>query len=63
MYRTSTDTVFLAVTVDAPEPEPEPGEPQPTDYLGIDLGVITLAATSDGELLTHSTGPTQARPQ
>jgi IS605 OrfB family transposase len=56
LYRNGT--FFLAVTVDAPEPEP--GEPQPTDYLGIDLGVITLAATSDGELLNHSTGPKHA---
>jgi IS605 OrfB family transposase len=58
LYRESSDTFFLAVTVDAPEPEP--GEAQPTDYLGVDLGVITLAATSDGELLNHSVGPKQA---
>src|SRR5690348_10050784 len=55
LYRASSDTFFLAVTVDAPEPEP--GEPQPAEYLGVDLGVITLAATSDGEFLNHSTGP------
>jgi putative transposase len=55
LYRKQTDTFFLAVTVDAPAPEP--GEPQPVDYLGVDLGVITLAATSDGEFLNHSTGP------
>jgi IS605 OrfB family transposase len=55
LYRKHTDTFFLAVTVDAPEPEPN--EPQPADYLGVDLGVITLAATSDGEFLNHSTGP------
>ena len=58
LYRKGTDTFFLAVTVDAPEPEP--GEPQPGDYLGVDLGVITLAATSDGELLNHSAGPKHA---
>jgi IS605 OrfB family transposase len=58
LYRQRTDTYFLAVTVDAPEPEP--GEPQPTQYLGVDLGVITLAATSDGELLNHSAGPKHA---
>jgi putative transposase len=47
---------FLACTVDAPEPTPtEPGE-----YLGVDLGVLTLAATSDGELLNHTTGPKHA---
>src|SRR5215469_7761518 len=37
LYRKHTDTFFLAVTVDAPEPEP--GEPQPAEYLGVDLGV------------------------
>lgn len=58
LYRTQSDTFFLAVTVDAPEPEP--GEPQPTEYLGVDLGVITLAATSDGELLNHSAVPKHA---
>lgn len=56
LYRTSTDTFFLAVTVDAPEPELHEAE----DYLGVDLGVITLAATSDGELLNHSAGPKHA---
>src|SRR5260370_40961530 len=43
LYRKQTATGCLAVTVDAPEPEPapapEPGEPQPTDYLGLDLRV------------------------
>jgi putative transposase len=58
LYRKSSDTFLLAVTVDAPEPEP--GEPQPADYLGVDLGIITLAATSDGEFLNHSTGPKHA---
>jgi IS605 OrfB family transposase len=58
LYRKSTATFFLAVTVDAPEPEP--GEPQPTDYLGVDLGVVTLAATSDGELLNRIAGPKHA---
>jgi putative transposase len=46
-------TFYLAVTVDAPEAAPT----EPAAYLGVDLGVITLAATSDGELLNHSTGP------
>lgn len=58
LYRKSSGRFFLAVTVDAPEPEW--GEVQPTDYLGIDLGVITLVATSDGELLNHTTGPKHA---
>jgi len=56
LYRTCTDTFFLAVTVDAPEPTPD----EASDYLGVDLGVITLAATSDGEFLNHSTGPKHA---
>jgi putative transposase len=54
LYRNST--FFLACTVDAPEPTPS----EPSEYLGIDLGVITLAATSDGELLNHTTGPRHA---
>jgi IS605 OrfB family transposase len=58
LYRKQSNTFFLAVTVDAPELEP--GEPQPTEYLGVDLGVITLAATSDGELLNHSAVPKHA---
>jgi putative transposase len=56
LYRKQSDTFFLAVTVDAPEP----GEPQPSDYLGVDLGVVTLAATSDGELLNSAAGPKHA---
>src|SRR5690348_12890425 len=56
LYRKQTDTFFLAVTVDAPEPTPD----EAREYLGVDLGVITLAATSDGELLNHSTGPKHA---
>jgi transposase len=56
LYRKRTDTFFLAVTVDAPEPTPD----EVNDYLGVDLGVITLAATSDGEFLNHSTGPKHA---
>jgi putative transposase len=56
LYRKSTATFFLAVTVDAPKPTPTDTE----DYLGVDLGVITLAATSDGEFLNHSTGPKHA---
>jgi len=54
LYRNGT--FFLACTVDAPEPAPnEPGE-----FLGVDLGIITIAATSDGELLNESSGPKHA---
>lgn len=56
LYRKRSNTFFLAVTVDVPEPTPD----EPDDYLGVDLGVITLVATSDGELLNHSTGPKHA---
>jgi putative transposase len=56
LYRKSSDTFFLAATVDAPEPTPNEAD----DYVGVDLGVITLAATSDGEFLNHSTGPEHA---
>ncbi len=56
LYRKRSDTFFLAITVDTPEPAPG----DTSDYLGVDLGVITLAATSDGEFLNHSTGPKHA---
>jgi putative transposase len=56
LYRKRTHTFFLAITVDAPEPTPD----EASDYLGVDLGVMTLAATSDGEFLNHSTGPKHA---
>jgi len=56
LYRKHTNTFFLAITVDAPEPTPD----DTSAYLGVDLGVITLAATSDGEFLNHSTGPKHA---
>jgi putative transposase len=54
LYR--NETFFLAITVDAPEPTPTDAD----DFVGVDLGIITLAATSDGELLNHSTGPMHA---
>lgn len=54
VYR--NDTLYLAVAVDAPEPTPSDAD----DVLGVDLGIITLAATSDGELLNRSTGPKHA---
>jgi predicted transposase len=56
LFRKRSNTFFLAITVDAPEPAPD----EASDYLGVDLGVITLAATSDGEFLNHSTGPKHA---
>ncbi|HEY7851073.1 MAG TPA: transposase, partial [Ktedonobacterales bacterium] len=56
LYRKNKATFFLAVTVDAPEPVPD----EASDYVGVDLGIITLAATSDGEFLNHSTGPKHA---
>jgi len=56
LYRKQADTFFLAVTVDAPEPTPD----EASDYLGVDLGVITLAATSDGALLNHAAGSKRA---
>jgi hypothetical protein len=46
----------LALPVDAPEAAPT----EPVEYLGVDLGVITLAATADGAWLNHSTGPKHA---
>jgi putative transposase len=56
LYRKSSDTFFLAVTVDAPEPTPDDA----SDFLGVDLGIITLAATSDGELLNQGAVPVHA---
>src|SRR5215831_14884650 len=37
LYRQRTDTFFLAITVDAPEPTPD----ETSEYLGVDLGVMT----------------------
>jgi len=51
LYR--NDTFFLAITVDAPEPTPTDTD----DFLGVDLGIIQLATTSDGEFLNYSAGP------
>jgi len=56
LYRKRTATFFLAVTVDAPEPAPDDA----SDCVGVDLGIITLAATSDGEFLNSATGPKHA---
>jgi len=41
-------TWFLYVTVDTPEPPPV----EPEDYLGVDLGIVHLAADSDGATYT-----------
>jgi len=54
LYRNGT--FFLACTVDAPEPALS----EPSAFLGVDLGIITIAATSDGELLNNSSGPKHA---
>jgi putative transposase len=43
----------LAITVDAPEPTPTDTD----DFLGVDLAIIQVATTCDGEFLNHSTGP------
>jgi putative transposase len=56
LYRKRDNLFFLAVTIDAPEASPT----EPQDFLGVDLGIINLAATSDGEFLNHSTGPKHA---
>src|SRR6185312_10414459 len=47
------DTFFLAITVDTPEPTPT----DTADFVGIDLGIIQLATTSDGEFLNDAAGP------
>lgn len=39
-------TFYLYCTLDVPEPTPS----EPDDYLGIDLGIVNLAADSDGTL-------------
>ncbi|HEU4782978.1 MAG TPA: RNA-guided endonuclease TnpB family protein [Ktedonobacterales bacterium] len=51
LYR--NDTFFLAITVDAPESTPTDTD----DFLGVDLGIIQLATTSDGAFLNYSAGP------
>jgi len=58
LYRKRSDTGFLAIRVDAPEPTPD----EASEYLGVDLGVISLAATSDGGCLKPCHRP-PPRPQ
>jgi IS605 OrfB family transposase len=53
LYRTSNNIFLLAITVDAPEPTPD----DTADFVGIDLGIIQLATTSDGEFLNYSASP------
>ena len=57
LYRKSNNTFFLAITVDAPEPTPT----ETDDFIGVDLGIIQLVTTSDGEFLNYSTGPKHAK--
>jgi putative transposase len=46
LYRNGT--FYLAVTLDVPTPEPH----EPTETIGVDLGIINLATSSDGETFT-----------
>ncbi|WTX20217.1 transposase [Streptomyces sp. NBC_00005] len=39
---------FLNATCEVPEAEPNA---DPVDFLGIDLGIVNIATTSDGEIL------------
>jgi IS605 OrfB family transposase len=47
LYRNGT--FFLACTVDVPEPSSNGA----IEFLGVDLGVINIAATSDGEIINQ----------
>jgi IS605 OrfB family transposase len=57
LYRASSATFsatfFLAITVDTPEPTPD----DVNDFLGVDLGIVNLATTSDGEIVNHGPKP------
>jgi putative transposase len=50
LYRNGT--FFLACTVDAPEPAPD----ETNEFVGVDLGVANIAATSDGEIINQGQG-------
>src|SRR5579859_3122749 len=50
LYRASSATFFLAITVDVPEPTPD----DVSAFLGVDLGIVNIATTSDGELVSGS---------
>ena len=41
---------YLAVVVDAPEPTPD----NPNGFLGVDLGIVNIAADSDGQVYSGS---------
>ncbi len=56
LYRKHSNTFFLAITVDAPEATPT----DTADFLGVDLGIIQLATTSDGEFLNYTAAPKHA---
>ena len=56
LYRKASDTFFLAVTVDAPESAPD----EASAFLGVDLGIVTIATTSDGEFVNQGAGPVHA---
>jgi IS605 OrfB family transposase len=43
---------YLACTVDAPESTPD----EANEYLGVDLGIINIATTSDGEIVNQGQG-------
>jgi transposase len=43
---------YLACTVDAPEPTTD----EASEYLGVDLGIINIATTSDGEIVNQGQG-------
>ncbi len=57
LYRASSATFFLAITVDAPEPTPDEVSAYLGVDLGVDLGIVNIATTSDGEIVNH--GPPQ----
>jgi IS605 OrfB family transposase len=50
IYRANARTFFLAITVDAPEPTPD----ETAEFLGVDLGIVNIATTSDGEMVSGS---------
>ncbi len=54
LYRDGT--FYLACTVDVPEPSTM----ETDEYLGVDLGIVHLATTSDGEFVDQGAGPIHA---